>query len=217
MVWDEKLVNVAEHPSGNSGGFEFLTWSTGEVRHNSHLNPSLNAMVSTLWSDPLWRSDRQVGNDQAHFRVMYVAGQLAELYVALVNRANAKDTESSDFADAMTARIEAAQGILTDISDAYEEQSDKEFTSLLRAVKAAEGVEDYLEEVDPASAPDLLQAAAEVEAAAAQFLQEFDGTQLEFLDPDNEGFLPVIKQDPSDEENEARYTEGFKNRIGGSP
>lgn len=217
MVWDEKLVNVAGHPAGNDQQFEFLAWSTGEVRHNYHLDPSRNALVSTLWSNPLWRSDGRAGSSEERFRVMYIAGQLAQLYVGLVNRAKTTDTENSDFVDEMNSRIEDAQGLLDEMMVAYEDATGEKLMPLQRAVSAAIEIEDDLEDVDPTKASRLLQAAAKVEAAAAEFIEQYDGSELVFLDPDQEGFLPVIKPSPDDNDSQARYSKGFITRSSDSP
>ena len=212
MVWDEQLVNETDHPDGNSKSFEFTKWSTGEVRHNFHLDQHTNALFSTLWKDPLWRPDGRAGNDQERIRVMYVAGQLAQLYVGLVNRGRATDTENDEFASAMNGRIEDAAGELEAIVD---EAGDVDVAPLEAAVDAAnEIIDDYLEEVDQASAPMFAEAARRVEQAAEQFIQQHDGSQLAFLDPDNAGFVPEVKEDPTDEDNEAWYSDEFKKRSG---
>ena len=142
---------------------------------------------------------------------MYVAGQFAQLYMGLMNRARASDAENDDFAQAMNSRIEAARDEL----EAMIDESDEELPSIQRAVDAvADVIDEHLDEVDPDSAPILLQAAEEVEAAATQFVQEHDGSQLGFLDDDEGGFVPVITAGPQDEDNEARYTDEYKTRVG---
>ena len=201
LVWHEDLVNVGGHPAGDD--LEFVAWSLGEVRHNFHLVPNVNALVSTLWTDPLWRPDGREGKVDERVRIMYVAGQLAKLHVALVNRATATDP-NGDFASGMDDYIGDAQGDLEGIIIEYsedDEDEEKEYDeddlpSLQRAVNT---VTNTLEAVDEIDEPDTAigkqeiaalfrKAAVEVEAAAEQFMERHDGSDLEVVD----GFAPEL-------------------------
>jgi len=194
LVSYEDLVNIGEHPSG-SEVFEFVAWSLGEVRHNFHADQSTNELVSTLWADPLWRPEQRRGQPVEHVRVMYVSGQLAKLAVSLNNRALA--LEEGDFADAMEVYIEEAQGELEAIVEEFNDQeSDDEaedaanLDSLQLAVDAAlDALETVGDMDDPwsesgreTSAELFVDAAQAVEAAAAVFLKNFDGSELSIVD-----------------------------------
>jgi len=194
LVGYEDLVNRGEHPSG-SEVFEFVAWSMGEVRHNFHVDPRTNAIVSSLWTDPLWRPQQRRGKAVDHVRVMYVSGQLAKLVVSLNNRANA--LEEGDFASAMEVYIEEAQGELEAIAEEFNDQEigDEEdvsvnVDSLQQAADAAlHALETVGDMDDPWSASGrknsaelFVNAAHTVEAAAVDFLKDHDGSQLKIVD-----------------------------------
>lgn len=225
VVWNEKLVNLAEHPSG-SDAFEFASWSLGEVRHNYHLNQQENAIVSTLWANPVWITRQST--PQNRLRLMYVSGKTALLYVALLNRARA--TEEGDFADDMDTYSEDAVDDLRDIVIDYSDDdadTDKEYDpddlpsiqSAIHAVdKALEAMEKIDEELDAAenlsderkseeffrrTASEFYQAASLVKSAGHEFERKHDGSLLAIVDED----LPIISADPRDEDNEAHYSD----------
>lgn len=197
LVGHESLVNTGEHPSG-SEVFEFVAWSMGEVRHNFHADQNTNAIVSTLWADPLWRPEQRRGKPEEHVRVMYVSGQLAKLVVSLKNRALA--LEEGDFASAMEVFIEEAQGELEAIVEEYndqeseteagEEEGSGNLDSLQQAVDAAiDALETVGDMDDPwsdsgceTSAQLFEEAALVVEAAAVDFLRSHDGSKLQIVD-----------------------------------
>jgi len=205
------LVNTGEHPSG-SEVFEFVAWSMGEVRHNFHADQNTNAIVSTLWADPLWRPEQRRGKPEEHVRVMYVSGQLAKLVVSLKNRAIA--LEEGDFASAMEVFIEEAQGELEAIVEEYNDQESKteageeegsgNLDSLQQAVDAAiEALETVGDMDDPwsdsgreTSAQLFEEAALVVEAAAVDFLRSHDGSELQIVDD----FAPEMETLQSEEE-----------------
>jgi len=181
LVGHEHLVNTGEHPSGTEV-FEFVAWSMGEVRHNFHIDQNTNALVSTLWADPLWRPEQRRGKPEEHVRVMYVAGQLAKLVASLENRARAQ--EEGDFASAMEGYIEEAQGELEAIVEEVGEAGNLD--SLQQAAEAAIEALDAVNDMDDpwsddgreTSAELFAEAALVVEAAAADFLERQDGSDL---------------------------------------
>jgi len=189
LVKHEKLVNTGEHPSG-SAVFEFVAWSMGEVRHNFHADQSTNAIVSTLWADPLWRPEQRRGKPVEHVRMMYISGQLAKLVVSLENRTLAR--EEGDFASAMEAFIEEAQGELEAIVEEYNDQDENSgnLDSLQLAADAAlEALETVSDMDDPwsdlgqeTSAQLFSEAALVVEASAVDFLKSHDGSDLQIID-----------------------------------
>jgi len=190
LVGHEQLVNTGEHPSG-SEVFEFVAWSMGEVRHNFHIDQNTNALVSTLWADPLWRPGQRRGRPEEHVRVMYVSGQLAKLVVSLENRAHAQ--EEGDFASAMEIFAEEAQGELEALVEEYNDQDDAISGSLDSLQQAADAALEALEAVsdmdDPWSNDGLetstelfSEAALVVEASALDFLRSHDGYELKIVD-----------------------------------
>jgi len=182
LVGHERLVNTGEHPSG-SEVFEFVAWSMGEVRHNFHIDQNTNAMASTLWADPLWRPGQRRGKPEEHVRIMYVSGQLAKLVVSLNNRALAQ--EEGDFASAMEAFIEEAQGELEAIVEEYNDQDDAvsgNLDSLQQASDAALEAIETVGDMDDPSTQLFSEAALMVEAAAIDFLRNHDGTDLQIVD-----------------------------------
>ena len=211
LVGHETLVNRGEHPSG-SDVFEYVAWSMGEVRHNFHIDQSTNAIVSTLWADPLWRPSRRRGKPEEHIRIMYVSGQLAKLFVGLSNRAQA--LEEGDYASAMETYIEDARDELEAIVEEYNDQEFETDTggesrlgnvdSLQRAVDAASDVLDTVEDIDdPWSENDLEtiarlfnEATLVVETAALDFLRIHDGSDLQIVD----AFAPEMEALESQEE-----------------
>lgn len=106
IVGHEQLVNFTGHPS-SSENFEFVKWTTGEVRHNYHLDQSKNALTSTL----------RTGSNSRQLRLMFVAGQLAKLNVSLHHRAASRDAENMTFSTAMETRIEEALDELNVIAE----------------------------------------------------------------------------------------------------
>ena len=211
LVRHESLVNTGEHPSG-SEVFEFVAWSMGEVRHNFHFDQNTNAIISTLWEDPLWRPEQLRGKPEEHVRMMYVSGQLAKLVISLKNRALA--LEEGNFASAMEVFIEEAQGELEAIVEEYNDQKSEtevgeeddsgNLDSLQLAVDAAlEALESVGDMDDPWSNSGLetsvqifQEAALMVEAAAVDFLKRHDGSDLQIVDD----FAPEMETIEAQEE-----------------
>jgi hypothetical protein len=228
IIWDQQLVDVAEHPSA-SERFEFAAWSLGEVRHNFHFDQSHNALVSTLWANPV--DQQRDAKLQDRLRLMFLAGKLAQLQVALGNRALA--TSDGDFAADMEDIIEDARDTLEEYVEDYseEDEDDKGYNpddlpSLQAAVRATDAAFALLEEAEEAvddddripdeekeaeffrrSAQGFRRAAELVAEAGDQFCAEHDGSRLQVVDDD----LPIITDD---EDNEAHYSDAWKRRHG---
>lgn len=229
IIWDQQLVEVAEHPSA-SERFEFAAWSLGEVRHNFHLDQKTNALVSTLWANPV-----DVTRDaslQNRLRLMFLAGKMAQLQVALSNRSRA--TDDGDFAADMEDIIEDARDALAEYVEDFSDDDEDEdsgydpddLPNLQAAVRATDEAIAYLEEVeeavddddqipDDAKTAEIYRRAAEGFRRAAQvvaqagdrFCAAHDGSRLEVVDDD----LPIISDD---EDNEAHYSDAWKRRHG---
>lgn len=162
LVPNEKLVN-AGHPM--STRFEFVEWAQGEVRHNFLFNPKENAEVPTGWSDR-----QAAGTAESRKRLMYVAGQLADLAVSLRNRAMATEVKRNSLGDEANDRI----------LDIHEELSEFEIPDLAPLLTA-------LGKLDKASLKELTaddkqkygRAAAAVETIGKKFVAaNQDGTKL---------------------------------------
>jgi len=97
LVPNEQLVE-AGHPM--STRFEFVEWAQGEVRHNFLFNPQVNAEVPTGWSDR-----NPAGNAESRKRLMFVAGQLADLSVSLRIRATATSVKRKTLGDEANDRV----------------------------------------------------------------------------------------------------------------
>lgn len=103
IVSSEELVNDSKHPAG-SETIEFVSWAQGEVRHNFRLDPKVNAVAPTLWTNSRLAEGR---TEEGHRKLMYVVGQLADLEVSLRNRAKA--TGRGNFLTSINKRITDAQ------------------------------------------------------------------------------------------------------------
>ncbi len=113
VVPKEKLVNVGGHPAGSA--FELVSWSQGEVRHNT------------------WYSKTNNPASANRKRMMYVVGLAVELETAL--RAVGKATEKQAYAIKMARRAAAARKKLTSVAKALPEAA--EFVEIIKASKSA--------------------------------------------------------------------------------
>ncbi|MEO8498903.1 MAG: multiheme c-type cytochrome, partial [Planctomycetota bacterium] len=162
LVPNEQLV-AAGHPL--STRFEFVEWAQGEVRHNSVLNPKGNAEVATLWSDR-----NPGGTGAGRKRLMFVAGQLADLEVSLRIRAKVTETKRGSLGDEANDRI-------LDLQEALAGHGIAELAPALAAVKSID--KKSLKDVAPADQAKYTQAADAVTVAAKSFVaSHYDGSKL---------------------------------------
>ncbi len=96
IVAQEELVNTGGHKAGSD--FNLVTWSQGEIRHNTFSTPENNE------ASP----ERK--------RLMAVFGLVAELEAGL-NALTTVQTADGDYAVAMVARMNRAKGELAEIAD----------------------------------------------------------------------------------------------------
>lgn len=177
VIGNEKLVE-AGHPAADRD-WVFPEKALGEVRHNFHLNQSVDAEVSTLWTDPHWHGKGRTAAGRK--RLLLVVGAMVDLEIALRNLAMATD-EDSDYFEAMADRVVDAYEFLED--DIVGEVDD----GLPLAEEALEDVEDLYKKIDDEelSLKDdreaLIEAADKVAAAARKFAAEHDGSKLADLD-----------------------------------
>ena len=96
-VADERLIDIGGHPIGD--GFEYVSWSLGEVRHNTQY------------------SDQNDAPPAARQRMMFIVGKGVQLEVALRALAEVRGKDGP-YAAAMTGRAEAAISALRKIAQA---------------------------------------------------------------------------------------------------
>jgi hypothetical protein len=170
IVDNEKLVN-AGHKAG-SLGFEFASWSNGEVRHNFQLDQSKNAPASSLWLNPVVKvKGKRTAEDRR--RKMYVLGLMVDLETSLRNRANAT---TPGYAGQMAARIGPMQGKFAQINVAAGTAETKTVAALIPPLFA------NLFAVNPGDKKLFGAAADKVAKAAKEFMDNHDGTKLTGLD-----------------------------------
>ncbi|MGI9437213.1 MAG: cytochrome c family protein [Geminicoccaceae bacterium] len=151
VVPQEELVNKGGHPAGST--FELVSWSQGEVRHNTWHNGG--------------KENRVAGPERQ--RMMYAVGLAVELEESL--RAVGKAGQPARYAVAMAKRAHAARKKLR---EAAKQLQMPEFMEMLRA---AHSVNLKLN-----NGPNLEAAADRIAAAARQMVANHDGTQLAAID-----------------------------------
>lgn len=196
LIGHEELVE-AGHPAADRD-WEFPGKALGEVRHNYHLNQSVNAEAATLWTDLHWPGKKTKDAAAARKRLLQVVGAMVDLELALRFMAKATDDGSVLFEDMAKHAGEAYKylhdGILNEV--------DGGLPLVEQSLAAVEHLYHHVEEtgesgrVDPrrmgrflgrSLSPDdhrdaLVEAADKVEAAARKFAAEHDGSKLTDLD-----------------------------------
>lgn len=151
VVPQEELVNKGGHEAGSA--FELVSWSQGEVRHNTWHNGGKENKAAD--------ADRQ--------RMMYAVGIAVELEEAL--RAVGKATQPARYAVAMAKRAHAARKKLREAARTLD---TPEFLEMLRAAHSAS--------LKLNNGPALEAAADRVAAAAKRLASNYDGAQLAAID-----------------------------------
>lgn len=151
IVDDPELIEVGGHPS-QSPGFEFMSWTQGEVRHN-FLRGSTNAPSGI---------ERR--------RLMFLAGRLAVLNANVAALGEAK--KSGGYSKSTIGRIEGAVDKLLDIADLFEDKGLDERLFDLLGLVYDEDEEEVLEAVRPGNAGEIAQLAQELRAQAAKLLTD---------------------------------------------
>jgi hypothetical protein len=176
LVPNEKLID-ADHPM--STRFEFVEWAQGEVRHNFLFDPKSNAEIPTGWSDR-----HAAGTADGRKRLMYVAGQLADLAVSLRTRAIITSTKRNTLGDEANDRI-------LDIHKELTKFKILELEEMLSVIGKLD--KDLLKDVTPNDKERYGKAAATVETAAKKFVAaHHDGSKL----PANIKIPKKMKGDP---------------------
>jgi len=166
LVRNEALVN-AGHSIGRE--FELAGRTSGEVRHNFHENPRLNAGGPTLWAR------RTGGSFAARRRTKFVVGLLAELESSLL--AFSQIQVDSDYSQSLVWRAESAWATL---NDAGAPAKDELPNDLQQIIKLLASVED----LDGSNRTDRERAAewAQITGTLAKEYATEDGSSLKILD-----------------------------------
>ncbi|MBC8351445.1 MAG: hypothetical protein H8E66_05630 [Planctomycetes bacterium] len=162
LVPNEKLVE-AGHPM--STRFEFVEWAQGEVRHNFLLDAKANAEAPTNWTDR-----NQGATPEGRKRLMFVAGQLADLEVSLRTRAKVSETKRGSLGDEVNDRI-------LDMQEELADHGIAELEPILAAIASID--KKSLKEATPGDQATYTKAADAVAAGAKSFVTAHqDGTKL---------------------------------------
>ena len=151
IVPQEELVNKGGHTAGSK--FELVSWSQGEIRHNTWHNGGKENPEASI--------ERK--------RIMYAVGLAVELEEAL--RAVGKSTAPARYAVAMAKRAHAARKKLR---EAAKTLPMPEFMEMLRAAHSAN--------LKLNNGPALEAAADRVAASAKQLASNHNGTELAAMD-----------------------------------
>ena len=177
VVPHEELVNVGGHPAGSP--FELVSWSQGEVRHNTWYSKGQNKKASP---------NRR--------RILYVVGVAVELETAL--RAVGSATESEEYAFRMARRADAARKKMKAVAKAL---ADVPEVARLAEAGYAAGLKLNNKKA-------LNAAADQVAKEALALVAKHDGSQLAALDrmiPGEDKYKgEQAKSDGKQAKNEAR-------------
>lgn len=169
----ERLTNETAHRTRKKL-FELASWSMGEVRHNFHMDQQNNAEAATLWTHAIGQPNgRRTATDR--LRLMYVVGQLADLEIALRDRARA--TTTGNFAKGAATRVKTAKAKLEEIGKTVE---IAEVTAALQALEPISTRMLLLTKLDDNAT--FAEAAASVEKAAMDFANGHDGSKLDGIE-----------------------------------
>lgn len=150
VVPEEKLVNVGGHQAGSP--FELVSWSQGEIRHNTWYSNGQDEIASK--------------NIQ---RKMTVIGAAVELETSL--RAVGKATQNATYAVTMAKRAQTAAQRLQKINEALKLP---ETEAMMAAAKTAR--------LDLNNGPQLTEVANKISTAAEAFDRKYNGSQLGAVD-----------------------------------
>lgn len=158
------VVDKGGHHSG-SMAFELVSWEQGEIAHNLFLDPTVNAHAPSLWN-------ARTGKPPAeHRRVVFVAGKLAGMEVALRNLA--ASTSEGIFSQAMAGHVRSYRDDLSDINAAV---------ALPEIKKVLEEFAKTQSKLRPNNQADLTAFADLVARAGLDFEKRHDGSQLAAID-----------------------------------
>jgi hypothetical protein len=159
------------HPAGTSN-FELVSYTHGEVDHNLFIDPMKNALAPSLWMARYKKTPAERN------RVLYIAGKLAGMEVAVRNLADA--TKETAFSQAMAGH---ARGFHDDLSDITSSATLPEINDLLKEYRK---IKFKLR----ANHKDVLVPFADrVAQVGLEFVKNHDGSKLDGLDQN--GLIPT--------------------------
>ncbi|MBO6857348.1 MULTISPECIES: cytochrome c family protein [Roseibium] len=152
LVPNEELVNVGGHTPGSA--FELVSWSQGEVRHNTWYNKGK--------SNPEASIERK--------RMLFLVGRIVELETALIGVSKA--TEKKDYAVKMAKRASNATKVMASLAKLLPEAPE-----LSEIQEIASGAKLKLNNQD-----ELTDAAAKISVLGLKFADTYDGTTFAAVD-----------------------------------
>lgn len=164
MVGNEALV-ASGHKLASS--FEFVSWSTGEVRHNFFIDKTKNADAPTLLAE------RTGGKIDGRRRMKFVVGAMVQLEMALRLRATAKNPAVIPQLGGLAA---AANGKLAQINGMAATDELQSVTTLAAPMLGTLFVPM------PTDEKTYTEAAEKVAAQTKEFVKNHDGTKFKALD-----------------------------------
>jgi hypothetical protein len=167
LVPNEELVNVGGHTPGSA--FELVSWSQGEVRHNTWYNKGK--------ANPEASIERK--------RMLFLVGRIVELETALIGVSKA--TEKKDYALKMAKRANNAGKVIASLAKLLPEAPE-----LLEIQEIAGGAKLKLN-----NEAQLVEAAGKISVLGLQFADKYDGTQFGAVDkyiPKSDKFKGAVTQ-----------------------
>ncbi|MEX2578251.1 MAG: cytochrome c family protein [Verrucomicrobiales bacterium] len=176
VVDDEQLVNQVGHPAF-SDGFEFLSWYSGEVKHNFLVaEPGKSVKAHVGEAQPVPRPRK---------RMLYLAGKLHHLAHTLAAMARASDApvdpagefirlENGRYTFAVQHALEVKR-LRGDIEAVLNRLSIRQFAEALVTLRGLS--------LTTGTNRELKAAAAEVGRLTEQFCEQHDGSEFEAIDP----------------------------------
>ncbi|WP_248304513.1 cytochrome c family protein [Breoghania sp. L-A4] len=152
LVPHEKLVNVGGHTAGSA--FELVSWSQGEVRHNTWYNKGASNPEASL--------ERK--------RMLFLVGRIAELETALIGVSKA--TEKADYALKMAKRADNARKVIASLAKLLPEAPE-----LAEVHKAATSAALKLN-----NEAELAAAAGQISVLGLKFADSYDGSSFGAID-----------------------------------
>lgn len=152
LVPNEELVNVGGHAAGSA--FELVSWSQGEVRHNSWYNKGK--------ANPEASTERK--------RMLFLVGRIVELETALIGVSKA--TVKKDYALKMAKRASNARKVVAKLAQLLPEAPE-----LAEIAKVAGGAKLKLN-----NEAALKDAAGQVSVLGLKFASDHDGSAFAAID-----------------------------------
>lgn len=164
LVGNEKLI-AAGHKAASA--FDFVSWTSGELKHNFLVDKTTNADAPSLWME------RTGGKPENRRRMKYVVGTMVQLETALRLRAQ---TTNPAVIPQISGVIAAANGQLTQMNAIAPAAEIQAVTALITPMFGT------LFAPLPTDKETYSQAADKVGELARQFAEHHDGSRFASLD-----------------------------------